>query len=318
MNFEEFVAYVEEHILDFRPELKEKARVNLSKYVKNNGKQVTALSIFEGESNVSPTIRLEDHFDDYNSGKSIVECIEDMLDIYEEYKVGSFDISFYVDDYENARPHIIAKLISRERNEELLKTTPHYIFGDLAVTFMICVRDQFGRGGISVNNSLLEEWKIDVEELLNTAFVNMQENDSVVIFPFDPVTIMKSREERFSSGIPDIEEGYPYILSSVEGIFGAASLLRLDILQSFADKAEHNVYVLPLSVDECLLIQDDGTSEVSRLREVLRDINRDVNPQEYILSNNVYYYDRKRHQLRDSSCNYPMVLMKAGESYEAG
>ncbi len=318
MNFDEFVCYAKEHILDLDPELKEKAKVKVSSYLKNNGKKVTALSIFEGDGNVSPTIRLEDHFECYKDGKSLYDCMDDMLSIYREYRLGEFDISCYIDDFERAAPHLIIKLLGIEKNKELLEKMPHYVFGDLAVTFSICIRDKFGKGGIAVTNSIFKGWGIDIEKMLEAAFNNMQENDSVVIFPFDPISIMESRNERMCRGIPDIEEGYPYILSNIDGIFGASSLLRLDILQSFADKSGHNIYVLPLSIDECLLIQDDGKSEAETLRQILSDINRDVNPQEYVLSNSVYYYDRKHHQLSNSACSHPMILMKAGENYEAG
>ena len=318
MKFDEFVSYVQEHILDQAPELKEKAKVNVSRYMKNNGKEVTALTIFENDSNVSPTIRLEDYFRAHVRGKSIGDCMQEMLKVYNTYKVGDFDIGAYVDDFGKASPHIVMKLLSREKNEKLLEDLPHFDFGDLAVTFSICISDVFGRGGIAVTHAMMKEWDVSEDDLLEVAFANMQENDNTVIFRFDPESILGNYGTSVKDHMPHIEEGWPYVLTSADGIFGASAMLRLDVLQGFADKAECNVYVLPLSIDECLLVQDDGLVDNSQLERVLSEINRDVNPEEYFLSNSVYYYDRKKHQLRGTGSVAPMVLTKAGECHEAG
>ena len=317
MKFEEFVSYVQEHILDFAPELQGKAKVNVNRYMKNNGKEVTALTIFENENNVSPTIRLEDYFRAHVRGKSMEDCLCEMLKIYNTYKVGEFDIGVYVDNFGQAGPHIVMKLLSREKNERLLENLPHFNFGDLAVTFSICISDVFGRGGIAVTYAMMKEWDVSEDDLLEVAFSNMQENDNTVIFRFDPESVLGNYGTSVRDRMPNIEEGWPYVLTSADGIFGAAAMLRLDVLQSFADKAQCNVYVLPLSIDECLLVQDDGIVSAQQLKRVLTEINRDVNPEEYVLSNSIYYYDRKKHRLHDSGSTAPMVLMKAGECDDA-
>jgi hypothetical protein len=318
MKFEEFVSYVQEHILDGAPDLKGKAKVNVKKYMKNNGKEVTALTIFENDSNVSPTIRLEDYFRAHVRGKSIEDCIQEMLKVYNTYKIGEFDIGAYIDDFGKAGPHLIMKLLSREKNEALLEDLPHFIFGDLAVTFSVCVSDIFGRGGIAVTYAMMEDWGVREDDLLEASFANMQENDTTVIFRFDPESVLGNYGTSVSDHMPHIEKGWPYVLTSAEGIFGASAMLRLDVLQGFADKAECNIFIVPLSIDECLLVQDDGLVNTEQLERVLTEINRDVNPEEYFLSNSIYYYDRKRHVLHHSGSIAPMVLTKAGECNEAG
>ena len=73
MNFEEFLCYVEEHILKG---WKENAEVRIQETKKNNGITYQGLSIREMEEMVAPCIYLEEFYDLYQRRGDLEEVME--------------------------------------------------------------------------------------------------------------------------------------------------------------------------------------------------------------------------------------------------
>ncbi|MFS6555026.1 DUF5688 family protein, partial [Parabacteroides distasonis] len=83
-----------------------------------------------------------------------------------------FDTTFYA-DYTKVRQHLACRLISREKNRELLKMVPYRIFLDLAVVVYYYFEDsRLGTGTILVYSSHCKNWGITEEEL----FAGAREN----------------------------------------------------------------------------------------------------------------------------------------------
>ena len=57
------------------------------------------------------------------------------------------------------------------------------------------------------------------------------------------------------------------------------------------------LYCLPSSIHESLLIADDGSVGVSDLYEMVETVNRTCVSEDEIVSNSVYFYDRKEDRL---------------------
>ena len=72
-----------------------------------------------------------------------------------------------------------------------------------------------------------------------------------------------------------------------------------EVLQRLADNACANLFILPSSIHEILLQIDTADAELSadNLQAIVKDINMHVVEEVEILSDEVYYYDRKRHLL---------------------
>lgn len=75
-----------------------------------------------------------------------------------------------------------------------------------------------------------------------------------------------------------------------------AAILNDDIRQEIADKVG-DFYVLPSSVHETLIIPKDAGMELRDLEQMVQEVNQtQVAPQER-LSDHVYEYDAKEHEL---------------------
>ena len=83
-----------------------------------------------------------------------------------------------------------------------------------------------------------------------------------------------------------------YVLSNKSRINGASCILYKDILKDFAMVVDKDLYVLPSSIHEVILLPSDGTQESEQLKEMVREINQSQVEKEEVLSDSVYYYRR--------------------------
>ena len=82
------------------------------------------------------------------------------------------------------------------------------------------------------------------------------------------------------------------VLSNEYNINGASVLLYPDLIHNLAQKYRKNLYILPSSIHELILIPDNEGNSLSVLSEIVRDINCRHVQREEILSDTAYYYDR--------------------------
>jgi hypothetical protein len=52
-----------------------------------------------------------------------------------------------------------------------------------------------------------------------------------------------------------------------------------------------NLYILPSSIHECILIPDNGKMNKAALKEMVKGVNDSQVSADEVLSNEVYYYD---------------------------
>ena len=121
----------------------EQYKVRINEVMKNNGVVLSGITMMQDDSNISPTIYLNNYYKAYESGETTLGCIiEDVLDTYERNKVNrSVDMRFFM-NYENIKDRIIFKLIHAERNKDLLKDVPYIKYLDCAVVFQCLVSEE--------------------------------------------------------------------------------------------------------------------------------------------------------------------------------
>ena len=84
-----------------------------------------------------------------------------------------------------------------------------------------------------------------------------------------------------------------YAMSNKSSFNGAATILYKDALKTFAEEKEHDVFVIPSSVHEVILVPDDGTIPAGYIQRIIAEVNQtQLSPSE-ILSDQLLYYSRK-------------------------
>ena len=293
MEFTNFTTLVQREV---EKRAGENYRVKLNDVMKNNGVVLRGITLMQYDSNISPTIYLNPYYDEYENGDTTLgTVIDEVIDTYERNKINrSIDMKFFL-NYETVRSRIIFKLINTEKNRELLRDVPYIPFHDLSIVFQCLVSEErFGNASILIHNVHLQLWKVNARELYECALENTPLLQGYELADMNTVLEeMKALGGIDDEEIEDMQQEVPmYVLSNKSRINGASCILYKDILKDFAMVVDKDLYVLPSSIHEVILLPSDGTQESVQLKEMVREINQSQVEKEEVLSDSVYYYRR--------------------------
>lgn len=295
MNFSLFTAAVMEKLQE---KLGSGYKVFSHPVKKNNSMELTGV-IVEGENcNTSPAIYMDDFYKDYRKNVSIDEIAETVYGIFCQSRfTQSVDLSDFT-VYEKAAEKIAFKLINYEKNRELLKEIPYKAFYNLAIVFYYLVQEPpfCGNASILIKNVHLKTWGVSQEELWVKAMAN-----TPIIFPAqieaiedviaDMLEICMKKDYVKQA---DSEEGAipMYVLSNKQKLQGASCMLYPGILKQFAMEKNSDLYILPSSIHEVILLAASAEKDKEALLEMVSDINRTQVEASEVLADAVYYYRR--------------------------
>lgn len=286
MNFEEFKAWVKENITS--KDWKETSQVEISVVKKNNGVSATGLFIRENGQDVSPILYLDDYYTHYQNGEILENIIRNIRADYDE-KVQMAAVKIpNLQEFENIRGRVIYRLVNYEKNKEILEDCPHIRLYDLAVTFRWVARiDDVGVSTSLITNKQVKEWGVSVNDLVLAARQNTPRLFPAQIIDMEEMLAGMVSFNLYPSAIP------MYILTNKQELNGASALLYGDILKDFANKKGADMYILPSSIHEVIMVPADRINDPTKLLSIVHDANTTVVSIGDVLSDSVYYYDRK-------------------------
>lgn len=301
MKKEEFIQTVKEEMIKA---MGTEFAVSTEPILKNNGVERTGLLIRKKEENVSPTVYLDEYYEQYLEHKDLKRIIKQIEQQYENYCVpAGIDMNFY-SDFQRVKDRICYKLISAKGNEKLLEEVPYVEFLDLAICFYYSYEgDLPGLGAILVRNSHMMLWNVSTEELMHYAKENTSRLFPAVLESMAKImqgyleerNVDNPEAEAFIPEVPDMDM---YVLSNSVKFLGAACILYTDLLSDTAKQFQTGLYILPSSVHETILLKDDGNYNPAWLKQMVESVNEfELDPQD-VLSNNLYYYDLKEGKIR--------------------
>lgn len=276
--------------------------VMVQKMEKNNGVHLWGVMIMANDRNVTPTIYLEPFWKAYENGIPMYLLVDKLLQIYEQDAPGeNVDMDFF-QSFEKVQDRICYKLIHAGANEELLEKIPHMKYLDLAICFYYAYENKaLGDGAILIRNTHMEGWRTSVEELFRLA----EENTGRLLPPLcEPMdTVLEKLIE--GSNLDVLEESTEFfekipmmVLGNHKRTQGAVCMIYPKLLEQIAKKMEVNLYILPSSIHEVILLPDKPEVLPMHLKEMIREVNATwVEPEEK-LSDSLYYYNRAEHSLQ--------------------
>ena len=296
MNYQEFKNQLLELL---GKEFGQDITLTVQDIVKNNGIHQDGLTVITESLKVSPTIYLNHFFRQYEKGKPMAEICHDILCIYRENRpLNNIDISFFT-NYDNVKSHIIFKLINYQKNDRLLQDVPHLRLLDLAVVFCCLLKSDYtGNATILIHNHHLHYWNITTDDL----FALAQDNTPRLLKP-ELRNMADVLCELFCARSPqktpaDVSSSNMYVLTNESKLNGAVCILYPDLLRRFADTHDSDVYILPSSVHEVMLISARVKSTPKELNAMVEEVNCSQLMPEEVLSNHAYYYDRQTGQIQ--------------------
>jgi hypothetical protein len=293
MNFEQFLAELTHRLAPMFPP---DTQLLLQKIPKNNGVFLDALLIREPDVNISPTIYLENYFQLYKDGTSLDEICRIICDVYTETRLNHpIDPSFFT-DFSQVKGHLIYQLVNLEKNKNRLAQLPHIPYLDLVIVFCCLIQMENGESAsILIKNEHLKLWKTNLETIKKQAFFNTPRLLPAYIQPISAaIEDLMEKNEALRQFLPLTREDIPplYVLTNETQCCGAACVLYPDLLAEFADNVKRDLYVLPSSIHEVLLLPTVQRCADAPLSELVQSINNDQLPLTQQLSDHVYFYSR--------------------------
>ncbi len=297
--------------------------VEVRKNLKLNSTKLWSVNIHSSNEKITPIIYLESFYADYEEGKTLGEVVEEIIKFYFDNS-RSIDYDFNkLSDIEYARDKICLKLCNRESNREMLRNTIYREFLDLAVYFYIELEDcPIGYGHITIKKEYLDMWGIGREELYELALKNTCKRYPVKIQSLNECVRLLMNSNRYKEGEIPLQENDSYediympeeigscmwVASNDNNTYGSSVILYPDVLKEFAERLGSNLFVIPSSIHECIIISDpavttvngagNGLSEEARnLKKIIESVNNEAVKPSEILSYNLYYFDTRKKEL---------------------
>jgi len=310
-KYEEFL---EKCMEGLKERLGEEYTIQVNTILKNNSITLDGVVILKEGAKLTPNIYLDQYYVLYEQGESLTEIIDSILQVYTDKVAEKNDVEIQF-DLESMKDKIIFRLVNREKNQELLSGCPYMDYLDLAVTFHCLIQEQEDCiGTIRITNEHVELWGTNTQQLYQYAMVNTQKLMPPLLRRMEDVLREILQSNQIGMGQEEIQmelerlklededsvdnKAQMYILSNTKGINGAACMLYPDVVSNFARLLKSDVYILPSSIHEIILLPASQEYETEKLEEMVADINQTQVPYEEILSNHIYYYSLVSKQIQ--------------------
>ena len=311
MNYEEFKTIVKQEFMSYLPEEYQHLKMDIRPVEKvNTVKDGMSFLDMNKESNMSPTIYVEDMYKSYLETEDYRKVFEDVAAVVEkvlkEPLVTQETLNFHA-----AKDNIVFQLINTEQNKGLLNSLPHREFHDLSIIYRWVVgRDENGLQSVVIKNDLMEKLDLNEEQMFKLAVVNYKRLLAPSICSLDDIMREAFREEGMPEELAEImlpsrtSDEMMWVISNNVKVNGACSMLYDDVLQDVAKIVGSDLYILPSSVHETMAVSVNMGNPYE-LAQMVNDINMSQVSLDERLSNQVYHYDKELHKLTMAT-NTPM------------
>lgn len=272
---------------------------------KINDVQLDAV-VLRGEGNVAPTVYLNNLYQAYENGEDI-ETIA--AEVVPNAMVNPFGHDLNVGqqmEWDDIKDKVFFHAMGEAENHEYQKNIPTREELDLLLAYRVLLSDdEAGRASFQITDGILNRLGVTEEELYQTAAQNMS-----TLFPAE----IKSMSEMIMGlyedtqgdlgDLDDVLESLPketgmYVLSNSQKYYGAATAFYPGVMDKIADSFDTDMFVLPSSIHETILIPRYPEMEMSvaDLKNMVSEINAtQVGPEE-VLKDQVYVFDKDEKKL---------------------
>ena len=308
LTCEEFKEEILRRVMEYFPD---KTSVRITTITKNNGISYEGLAVLSGRKSVSVIVNISDLWQEYLAEKGDMEEITKKileLIIREDSEMDGIIYRFQL--LKEAKENLYYALINYEQNRERLENIPHKRVLDLAVVLYVGLKSGNGYLSMQITENLLQLWETDFDSLYETAERNTMREQ------FVQITSMKEmlkgifadcmEEERQTECATEKQEGeqpvseipggsgLPVdIISNARHFYGAACMLSPGVLEKEAEKMDSDLFILPCSVHEIIVLPAEGEAEAGDLHRIVQEANAAWKDTTEWLSDSLYHYDRK-------------------------
>lgn len=247
---------------------------------------LTGISI--GNGTFKPTVYME-HFENMFREKGYEAVAREMIDICKNAEIPSISVS-EMTSLDFVKDHLIVCVSPVGTNNEYV-TIPYL---DLELYFRVVIEQGDNIGTYKITEKMLNEWGLTKEELLD------YDNNVYTCQSMSDVMKESMREEGYSEEEvemmfgSDYEEIGQHVVGNKLKMYGASVIYKKEILKSIADKCESNLFILPSSIHELLIIPTDINEYVCKedIDSMVKNVNETEVKLEEVLADHAYIFHR--------------------------
>jgi len=195
-----------------------------------------------------------------------------------------------VEQIKQNKNRIFCAFANKGEAEKIRSEYPYWEFANLTMFFSFLISKRLsGLNTVYITNDILEKLEMTIEELYVLALINTQR-----LFPYRFMTI---EEMLFGVKFNEEDSSFMYVLTNDISFLGSLTIAYPNLLEDIANKLNSNIYILPSSVHEVIILPDIEGACSNHLNDMVSFVNStEVDPED-ILSDSVLYYDRKSQKL---------------------
>lgn len=233
---------------------------------------------------ISPSFSLFNLYTQYRKTQDLDEMADGLINYLNQIPE---DIRIPMLTFEDARENIFYQLISKEKNEVLLKEC---LYREMPNTDLVMVlRWRCGAdASFIVKHGVAERLELPEEELFKMADDNLA-NEKIMLRNLNEV-IAEMMECGNEDAFPNPEPNL-IILTNERMRYGAAMIFKSGVAEGIHQMLGSPYFIIPSSVHEVLIIPDTGEVNPEELLTMVKEVNRTEVAEEDILSAHVYRYD---------------------------
>ena len=301
MNYEIFKEVVAEKFMDYLPEQYKDMRLDVHAVDKVN-MTMDGLTLMGDEVKVSPTIYINDMYEQYEHTDNLQEVLQTAADKMDHAMREAQNITPII-DLETVKDNLVFQLVNTEQNKQLLADIPNRQFQDLSIIYRWVVKvDEEGIQSTVIHNSLVKQIGLSEEEMFKLAVDNTRRIFPPTIRSMNDVIRDMFMKDGMPPEMADMmigempQEQTMWIISNDRGINGAISMLYEDQLHALAENLETDLYIMPSSLHEVIAVSCN-MGDPNELAQMVAEINMDQVAIDERLSNQVYHYDKDLRKL---------------------
>lgn len=306
MNYKEFKTVILEQLGRELKKSEPKVEIKLSKMMKNNDVILEALMLAD-ERTATPTIYLNDLYEDYKKGTNIGELIEIIIGANKNFTFSSeFDFDKIM-DWNYIKDKVIFKIGGEINNQNIKNDSPTRRKNNMIISYHVSISSQDGQqGSCRITNEFMDKIGVNENQLFEVATINTPR-----MFPVHFSAMENLRDEMIGNDgkvkakntdlqyqIMDIDINEPlFVLTNDYGVEGASTICYPEVLSDIADKFGENIFILPSSIHEVILVPESRGIPIENLKKMVVSINATQVKILERLTDDVYVYDKERSQL---------------------
>lgn len=272
------------------------AEISIQEVTKNNDTKYLGICVKNEDSNIAPTVYMEEFYKEYRDGeKEIEDCAHELASAIRSAFIEKTDIE-WITDYEKCKELLQIAVCDTEANKFALNNMPHYeVCESLSAYLRIRLdKDTFkaGFGSIKVTNQLFEKWGVDIYEAFPQAMLNLEGIQGAKCVPMTQVLMelggfhpSKTQEEFMTD-----ESSFAYIVTNKDKVFGAGIIACNMLMDKIVNAIGDGFFVIPSSIHEAIIIPNDENVRIEELVDTIQMVNENSVEEKDVLSYNVFRY----------------------------